>query len=140
MSDSRREISTISGMDEDEMSLVMSSRLWQSERIDYHVLNDGSDEEAGPEDRIVKKSRLDLSTESVDVNSPFPTDFQTSDNSREETSLVEELPKTSRVSGEPSTQLDKNQNLSLWSNFSVSDLPGKSYGILSEGRRDLSWI
>ncbi|KAK9234921.1 hypothetical protein V1525DRAFT_349289 [Lipomyces kononenkoae] len=115
----------------------MSSRLRQSERLDYHVLNDGSDEEAGPEDRIVKKSRLDLSTEVVEPItaddsasqlmsiSPVPTDFQTSDNSREETSSVEELPETSLVSGEPSTQLDKNQNLSLWSNFSVSDLPGK---------------
>jgi hypothetical protein len=137
MSDSGREISTISGMDEDELSLIMSSRFRQSERIDYHLLNDGSDEEAGPEDRIVKKLRLNLSTEGVEpltANnsasqwisiSPAPTDSQTSDTCHEETSSVEELPESSGVSGESSAHLDKNQNLSLWSNFSVSELPGK---------------
>ncbi|ODQ70125.1 hypothetical protein LIPSTDRAFT_6220, partial [Lipomyces starkeyi NRRL Y-11557] len=107
MSDSGREISTISGMDEDELSLIMSSRFRQSERIDYHLLNDGSDEEAGPEDRIVKKLRLNLSTEGVEpltANnsaiqwisiSPAPSESQTSDTCHEETSSVEELPESS---------------------------------------------
>ncbi|KAK9250690.1 hypothetical protein V1507DRAFT_476628 [Lipomyces tetrasporus] len=38
----------------------MSDRLRHSSRIAYHLLNDvdGIDEEAGPEDRIAKKSRF----------------------------------------------------------------------------------
>jgi hypothetical protein len=54
--DSDSETSTVSGMD--ELSVTISDRLRNSKRIDYHLLNDGSDEEAGPEDRIAKKSRL----------------------------------------------------------------------------------
>ncbi|ODQ71852.1 hypothetical protein LIPSTDRAFT_72508 [Lipomyces starkeyi NRRL Y-11557] len=53
MSDSNCEISTVSGMG--ELSVTISDRLRHSNRIDYHRLNDSSDEEAGPEDRIAIK-------------------------------------------------------------------------------------
>ncbi|KAK9311318.1 hypothetical protein V1524DRAFT_442911, partial [Lipomyces starkeyi] len=48
MSDSDCEISTV----------TISDRLRHSNRIDYHLLNDGSDEEAGPEDRIAKNAEI----------------------------------------------------------------------------------
>ncbi|KAK9318987.1 hypothetical protein V1517DRAFT_333978 [Lipomyces orientalis] len=39
----------------DDISVSPRKHRQRTERIDYHLLNDGSDEEALPEDRIVKK-------------------------------------------------------------------------------------
>ena len=40
------------------LSANVPSRPQRSQRIDYHVLNGGSDEEADVEDRAIKKPRL----------------------------------------------------------------------------------
>ncbi|KAK9489889.1 hypothetical protein V1508DRAFT_458196 [Lipomyces doorenjongii] len=105
--------------------------------IDYHLLNDGSDEEAGPEDRITKKSRLNLPIEGSepithnDSASQWTPSYATSadstsaDCSQEQISSVKELPESSRVSDQSSTPPTKSQNLSLWSHFSINSLPGK---------------
>ncbi|KAK9492331.1 hypothetical protein V1508DRAFT_404797 [Lipomyces doorenjongii] len=97
MSDSDCEISTVSGVD--VLSVAISDRLRHPNRIDYHLLNDGSDEEAGQ-----------------------PT---SADCSQEQISSVEELPESSRISDQSSTPPTKSQNLSLWSHFSINSLPGK---------------
>ncbi|KAK9385262.1 hypothetical protein V1515DRAFT_255258 [Lipomyces mesembrius] len=61
MSDTNCEISSVSWTD--ELSVGLSKRARRSQRIDYHLLNEGSDEEAASEDRTVKKTRLNLPLE-----------------------------------------------------------------------------
>ncbi|KAK9249959.1 hypothetical protein V1507DRAFT_469045 [Lipomyces tetrasporus] len=134
MSDSDCEISTVSGVD--ELSVAISDRLRHSNRIHYHLLNDGSDEEAGPEDRITKKSRLNLLVEGGEpithndsasqwtTSSVTLADSTSADCSQEQSSSVEELWESSRISDQSSTPLTKSQN-SLWSHFSINYLPGK---------------
>ncbi|KAK9252428.1 hypothetical protein V1507DRAFT_461450 [Lipomyces tetrasporus] len=105
----------------DELSF---DRLRRSKRIDYHVLNDGSDEEADSEDRITKKSRLNLPVEDGEPITHNDSASQWT-RSSEQSSSVEELWGSSRVSDQSSTPLTKSQNLSLWSHFSINNLPGK---------------
>ncbi|KAK9258698.1 hypothetical protein V1519DRAFT_356565, partial [Lipomyces tetrasporus] len=113
----------------DELSVAISDRLRHSNRIDYHLLNDGSDEEAGPEDRITKKSRLNLLVEGGEPithndsasqwtpSSVTLADSTSADCPQEQSSSVEELWESSRISDQSSTPLTKSQN-SLWSHFS----------------------
>ncbi|KAK9244132.1 hypothetical protein V1506DRAFT_440706, partial [Lipomyces tetrasporus] len=115
----------------DELSVAISDRLRHSNRIDYHLLNDGSDEEAGPEDRITKKSRLNLLVEGGEpithndsASQWTPSSTTSADCSQEQSSSVEELWESSRISDQSSTPLTKSQN-SLWSHFSINYLPGK---------------
>jgi hypothetical protein len=56
MSDSELDISSFNNTDTSFINLPTRSQ--RSQRLNYHVLNDGSDEEAISEDRIFKKPRL----------------------------------------------------------------------------------
>ncbi|KAK9240693.1 hypothetical protein V1525DRAFT_385353 [Lipomyces kononenkoae] len=49
---------------------------------------------------------------------------QTPESPEEQTSSVEELSGPFRVSDQSSTPLARSQNLSLWSHFGISSLPG----------------
>lgn len=67
-----------------QLSIDLSTRPRRSQRIDYHLLNDGSDEEAEPEDHITKKPRLNspsirsISIEPEDSASQLPQNLPTS--------------------------------------------------------------
>ncbi|KAK9234806.1 hypothetical protein V1525DRAFT_391057 [Lipomyces kononenkoae] len=55
--------------------MYLDKRPQRSQRIDYHLLNDGSDEEAVTEDRIAKRSRSDEEHSTADtVTSDDPAD------------------------------------------------------------------
>ncbi|KAK9252860.1 hypothetical protein V1507DRAFT_460473 [Lipomyces tetrasporus] len=58
-------------------------------------------------------------------SSVTPADSTSADCHQEQSSSVEEPSESSRVSDQSSTPLAKSQNLSLWSHFSISYLPGK---------------
>ncbi|KAK9342243.1 hypothetical protein V1522DRAFT_41511 [Lipomyces starkeyi] len=54
-----------------------------------------------------------------------PADSTSAERHQEQTSSVEGLSESSRVSDQSSIPLAKSQNPSLWSHFSISYLPGK---------------
>ncbi|ODQ69413.1 hypothetical protein LIPSTDRAFT_7069 [Lipomyces starkeyi NRRL Y-11557] len=56
MADSDCEILSDSGVD--DLSVGSFKRLQRARRLDYRLLNDGSDDEAAPEDRMVKRGRF----------------------------------------------------------------------------------
>lgn len=60
----------------------------RSQRIDYHLLNDGSDNEAPTEDRIFKRPRLDGLTGTLE---PITPDDSASQLDQTRSSLVESL-------------------------------------------------
>ncbi|KAK9319307.1 hypothetical protein V1517DRAFT_349205 [Lipomyces orientalis] len=103
----------------------------------HHLLNDGSDEEAGPEDRTVKKTRLnpplegsepltsnDLAIQLIQ-DSDTPADARSGDSAQEQVLSIVEISETSRLSDRSSTPQVRSHNPSLWSYFNVSSLPGK---------------
>lgn len=103
----------------------------RSQRIDYHLLNDGSDDEAPTEDRIFKRPRFNKSKESPEHITP---DDSASQLEQTRSSPVESLQQTefpdwgsSEVSqrSAPSSTRGRPQNDSLWAQFIVSPLPGK---------------
>ncbi|KAK9323530.1 hypothetical protein V1517DRAFT_320103 [Lipomyces orientalis] len=54
----------------DDISVSPSKHRQRTARIDYHLLNDGSNEEALPEDRIVKKKIRYTAPRSVELLTP----------------------------------------------------------------------
>ncbi|KAK9387191.1 hypothetical protein V1515DRAFT_621714 [Lipomyces mesembrius] len=93
MSDTDCEVSSVSWTD--ELSVSLSKRARRSQRIDYHLLNDGSDEEAASEDRTVKKTRLNLPLEdNTPTDSPV-ADGRDAGSPQEQALSVAELPDTS---------------------------------------------
>ncbi len=68
ISDSELDISSLHNTD--ILSINLPARSQRSQRLDYHVLNDGSDEETILEDRIFKKPRLIPQSDSNDTISP----------------------------------------------------------------------
>lgn len=103
----------------------------RSQRIDYHLLNGGSDEEADVEDRAIKKRRLDSpsdrsgsvgpeeSASQVDLHLPTPSDSFSQGNSTR--SLSDAL----RTDRSVSQSGIKPQNQWLWRQFDIRPLPGK---------------
>lgn len=129
MSDDEPDASKIGGSS--YLSANVPSRPQRSQRIDYHLLNDGSDEEAEVEDRAIKKPRLnppsdrsesvgpEESASQVYLNLPTPSESLPQGNSTR--SLSEALQSYNSV-GKSGI---KPQNQWLWSKFDVKPLPGK---------------
>ncbi|CEL08111.1 hypothetical protein ASPCAL11264 [Aspergillus calidoustus] len=113
------------------LSSNVPSRPQRSQRIDYHVLNGGSDEEADVEDRAIKKPRLnppsdrsesvgpEESASQVYLNLPTPSESHQQGNSTRSLSEALQSYKSVSKSG------IKPQNQWLWSQFDVKPLPGK---------------
>ncbi|KAK9233693.1 hypothetical protein V1525DRAFT_351432, partial [Lipomyces kononenkoae] len=117
----------------DDSLLFLGKRPPRSQRIDYHLLNDGSDDEAAPEDRIPKRSRSDDAHSTIE---PITPDDSASQLSQSEDPLVsgfqdgeftEDGPSdtSSLCVLEPSGK--KPQNQALWAQFTASPLPGKMW-------------
>ena len=102
----------------------------RSQRIDYHLLNDGSDDEAPTEDRIFKRPRLDGLTGTLE---PITPDDSASQLDQTRSSPVESLQQTefpvcgsSEISQRSTLSTrGRPQNDSLWAQFIMSPLPGK---------------
>ena len=119
------------GDDSSYLSANVLSRPPRSQRIDYHLLNGGSDEEADVEDRAIKKPRLnppsdrsgsvgpEESASQVDLHLPTPSDSVSQGNSTR--SLSDAL----RTDKTVSQSRIKPQNQWLWRQFDITPLPGK---------------
>ncbi|KAJ5348632.1 uncharacterized protein N7506_001885 [Penicillium brevicompactum] len=102
----------------------------RSQRIDYHLLNDGSDDEAPTEDRIFKRPRLEGLTGTLE---PITPDDSASQLDQARSSPVESLQQTefpvcgsSEISQRSTLSTrGRPQNDSLWAQFIMSPLPGK---------------
>ncbi len=64
------ELNTSSLHNTDILSINLPARSQRSQRLDYHVLNNGSDEETILEDRIFKKPRLIPQSDSNNTINP----------------------------------------------------------------------
>ena len=115
----------------DDNSPYVSRRSQRSQRIDYHLLNDGSDDEVPTEDRIFKRPRVNEPKVSPE---PITPDDSVSQLVQNRSSPVESLQQnefpewgSSEISqrSTPSLPRGRPQNDSLWSQFIVSPLPGK---------------
>jgi hypothetical protein len=117
----------------EDSSISLHKRSQRSQRLDYRLLNDGSDEEAAEEDRIFKKPCLIK----ADCNKPITPDESASQLSQSACPTVEShqqeeindndnLPSdaTSTIY-EAMTPQSRPLNHSLWAQFNVSPLPGK---------------
>ncbi|KAK9334231.1 hypothetical protein V1521DRAFT_443487 [Lipomyces starkeyi] len=89
----------------DDFSVTPRKHRQRSQRLDYH----GSDDEAAPEDRIVKRFRSNRAADSS--QQPELTDDGRVDRSS--------------VSSESESSRKKPQNQSLWAQFDILELPGK---------------
>ncbi|KAK9234015.1 hypothetical protein V1525DRAFT_367628, partial [Lipomyces kononenkoae] len=101
----------------DESFVSPSKRPQRAQRIDYHVLNDGSDDEASPEHRISKKARSAIA----------PSPGSPPDSSQESELIDDDSAETLSVSSDSGPSRKKTQNQSLWEQFDVSALPGKQW-------------
>ncbi|KAK9250001.1 hypothetical protein V1507DRAFT_72217 [Lipomyces tetrasporus] len=54
----------------DNFSVSPRKHPQRSQRVDYHLLNDGSDEEAPPEDRVIKRFRSNIGSGGVELITP----------------------------------------------------------------------
>ncbi|KAK9244293.1 hypothetical protein V1506DRAFT_507628 [Lipomyces tetrasporus] len=93
--------------------------------VDYYLLNDGSDEEAVPEDRLPKVPRLDSeSTIDGSVDNVGSTDVlpeESASQALEDTSVASSTSDTSKRSrARPVTEC-------LWAYFTITDLPNKQF-------------
>ncbi|KAK9481559.1 hypothetical protein V1527DRAFT_416631 [Lipomyces starkeyi] len=92
----------------DDFSVTPRKHRQRSQRLDYHLLNDGSDDEAAPEDHMVKRSRSNRADSS---QQPELTDDGRVDRSS--------------VSSETESSRKKPQNQSFWAQFDILELPGR---------------
>ncbi|KAK9489206.1 hypothetical protein V1508DRAFT_407220 [Lipomyces doorenjongii] len=107
-----------------DISVSPRKHRQRTERIDYHLLNDGSDEEALPEDRMVQKIVIQRPGASSFL---LRTQRQSSpaDSSHQPESTDDLQVDNSSVLCEPEFSRKKTQNQSLWEQFDVIALPGK---------------
>lgn len=114
-----------------DASPYVPRRSQRSQRIDYHLLNDGSDDEAPTEDRIFKRPRLNNPKESPE---PITPDDSVSQLDQNRSSPVESLQQiefpewgSSEISQRSTLSLTRGrpQNDLLWAQFIVSPLLGK---------------
>ncbi|KAK9320397.1 hypothetical protein V1517DRAFT_251737, partial [Lipomyces orientalis] len=115
----------------DDISVSPRKHRQRTERIDYHLLNDGSDEEALPEDRIVKKNRY-TAPRSIELLTPDDSASQLTqrqsspaDSSHQPESTDDVPVDISSVPCESESSRKKTQSQSLWAQFDVIALPGK---------------
>ncbi|KAK9341804.1 hypothetical protein V1521DRAFT_359486, partial [Lipomyces starkeyi] len=109
----------------------LGKRPQRSQRIDYHLLNDGSDDEAVAEDRIAKRSRSDEEHSTVEPITPDDSANQLSQHqdvlasTSQHRESTEDGPSdaSSLCESEPSAK--RTQNQILWAQFTASLLPGK---------------
>jgi hypothetical protein len=114
----------------------------RSERIDYHLLNDGSDEEGLLEDRIFKKPRLTAILHDTEPITPDDSASQLTQNRTppsespgERALSLDGLSEISQFSKQSLNALSRTQNASLWAQFDVTPLPGKLWWP-KRGKRD----
>ncbi|KAK9242626.1 hypothetical protein V1506DRAFT_555940 [Lipomyces tetrasporus] len=111
----------------------LGKRPQRSQRMDYRLLNDGSDDEAAPEDRIAKRSRSDEEHSTVEPITPDDSANQLSQRQDPLTSASQHRESTedgpsdtaSLCESEPSGK--RTQNQVLWAQFTVSLLSGKMW-------------
>jgi hypothetical protein len=109
----------------------LSARPQRSQRIDYHFLNDGSDEEAPSEHRVIKKPRLIPPPASSELIGPEDSASQLMPNLPTPDSYSELLTtgssETNQFSNPPPQSRIKQQNQWLWKQFHISPLHGKQW-------------
>ncbi|KAJ5085382.1 hypothetical protein N7532_003037 [Penicillium argentinense] len=118
----------------DESTESQRKRPYRSQRINYCALNDGIDEEAPPEDRIIEIPPSKRARSSVE---PITPDDSASQLSRARSPLVaicsqneltaEALPDVVSISNESGLSRRKMQNQALWAHFDCSPLPGRMW-------------
>ncbi|KAK9489358.1 hypothetical protein V1508DRAFT_67247 [Lipomyces doorenjongii] len=143
MADSECEILSDSGVD--DLSVGSFKRPQRARRLDYRLINDGSDDEAAPEDRMVKRGRFPSPLDSSEPITPDDSASQLSQGvdhvkncpQNEAGSLdgQSEISLDSMESSKPSAQ---RQNTLLWSYYNVSPFL-ESCGTQSVVKRDLYW-
>ncbi|KAK9342232.1 hypothetical protein V1522DRAFT_440429, partial [Lipomyces starkeyi] len=105
----------------------------RSQGIDYHLLNDGSDDEAAPEDRIAKRYRSDEEHSTVEPITPDDTANQLSQHQDALASTSQHRESTEDGSFDTSSLCEsepsgiRTQNQILWAQFTASLLPGKMW-------------
>ncbi|KAK9492811.1 hypothetical protein V1508DRAFT_447524 [Lipomyces doorenjongii] len=102
MADSESEILSDSGVD--DFSVGSLKRPKRARPLDYRLINDGSDDEAAPEDRMVKSGRFPSPLDSSESIAPDDSASQ----------LSQDTPCSAQ-----------RQNTLLWSYYNVSSIPGK---------------
>ncbi|KAK9334335.1 hypothetical protein LIPSTDRAFT_5757 [Lipomyces starkeyi NRRL Y-11557] len=98
--------------------------------LDYHLPNDGSDDEAAPEDRIVKRFRSNHAgsvqiTQNHSASQLTQRQSSPADSSQQPELTDDGLVDRSSVSSESESSRKKPQNQSLWAQFDILELPGK---------------
>lgn len=116
----------------DSSSISLQKRPQRSQRLDYRLLNDGSDEEAAEEDRIDKKRRLRRTDHSDSITpnesaSRCRSASPVGESHIQEESNNDDNPPSDTASAihEAATSRARPLNHSLWAEFLVSPLPGK---------------
>ncbi|KAK9326584.1 hypothetical protein V1520DRAFT_351044 [Lipomyces starkeyi] len=116
----------------DNFSVSPRKHPQRSQRVDYKLLNVGSDREAPPEDRVVKRFRSNRGSDGVELITPGYSASQLNqrqsspaDSSQQSEVNDDGQVDTSSVSSESESSRKKPQNQSLWTQFDVSALPGK---------------
>ncbi|KAK9321384.1 hypothetical protein V1517DRAFT_278167, partial [Lipomyces orientalis] len=130
MADSDCAILSDSGFD--DLSIGSFKRPQRARRLDYRLLDDGSDDEAVPEDRMVKRGRFPSPLDSSEPITPDDSASQLSQDvehiqnyPQNEAGSLDEQSETSLDSMESSKPSAQRQNTLLWSYFNVSPIPGK---------------
>ncbi|KAK9493603.1 hypothetical protein V1508DRAFT_77829 [Lipomyces doorenjongii] len=114
-----------------DISVSPRKHRQRTERINYHLLNDGSDEEALPEDRMVKKYRysaprsVELLTADDSTSQLTQRQSSPADSSHQPESTDDLQVDNSSVLCEPEFSRKKTQNQSLWEQFDAIALSGK---------------
>ncbi|KAK9250545.1 hypothetical protein V1507DRAFT_377991, partial [Lipomyces tetrasporus] len=114
----------------DDFSVTPRKHRQRSQRLDYHLLNDGSDDEAAPEDRIVKRFRSNRAGSVEITQDDSASQLTQRQSSPADSSQQPELTDDGRVdrssvSSESESSRKKPQNQSLWAQFDILELPGK---------------
>ncbi|KAK9249753.1 hypothetical protein V1507DRAFT_375279, partial [Lipomyces tetrasporus] len=114
----------------DDFSVAPRKHRQRSQRLDYHLLNDGSDDEAAPEDRIVKRFRSNRAGSVEITQDDSASQLTQRQSSPADSSQQPELTDDGRVdrssvSSESESSRKKPQNQSLWAQFDILELPGK---------------
>ncbi|KAK9257961.1 hypothetical protein V1519DRAFT_361880, partial [Lipomyces tetrasporus] len=113
----------------DNFSVSPRKHPQRSQRVDYHLLNDGSDEEAPPEDRVIKRFRSNIGSSGVELitsdDSASQLNQLPADSSQQSELNDDGQVDTSSVSTESESSRKNPPNQSLWVQFDVSALPGK---------------
>ncbi|ODQ73397.1 hypothetical protein LIPSTDRAFT_292019 [Lipomyces starkeyi NRRL Y-11557] len=130
MADSDCEILSDSGVD--DLSVGSFKRPQRARRLDYRLLNDGSDDEAAPEDRMVKRGRF---PSPLDSSQPITPDDSASQLSQDvdhignypqnEAGSLDEQSETSLDSMESSKPSAQRQNTLLCENGTGGYLIGR---------------